>query len=141
MVGSQITKYALETGLFNLTAISREGSTSTFLEGVAVKKGDYASSEFLESALKGQDVLVITLNIMASPDIQTNFIRAAAQAGVPWILPNEYGQDGANEELNKAVSILASKKKYRDLIEELGTSSWIGVGSNLWIDYVRILDS
>lgn len=106
-----------------------------------MKKGDYASSEFLESALQGQDVLVITLNILTSPDVQGNFIRAAAKAGVPWVLPNEYGQDGDNEELTKAVSILASKKKYRDLIEELGTSNWIGVASNLWIDYVRVHDS
>lgn len=103
-----------------------------------MKKGDYTSSEFLESALQGQDVLIITLHVLTSPDIQTNFIRAAAKAGVPWILPNEYGQDGDNFELSKAVSILASKKRYRDLIEELGVSSWIGIASNLWIDYVRI---
>jgi len=101
-----------------------------------VKRGDYTSSNFLESALEGQDVLIITLSVMASPDIQTGFIRAAAKVGVPWILPNEYGGDGANEELLNAVPILASKTKYRDLIEELGTSSWIGIACNLWIDYV-----
>lgn len=105
---------------------------------MAVKQGNYTSSEFLESALQGQDVLIITLHVMTSPEIQSNFIRAAAKAGVPYILPNEYGQDGDNEELTKAISILASKKQYRDLVEELGTSSWIGIASNLWIDYVRV---
>lgn len=126
----------LEHGAFNVTAISRQESTATFPPGVTLKRGDYTSSEFLESALEGQEVLIITLSVMTSPDIQNNFIWAAAKARVPWILPNEYGGDGANEELTNAVPILASKKKYRNLIEELGTSSWIGIASNLWIDYV-----
>ena len=126
----------LERGTFNVTAISRQESTATFPPTVTVKKGDYTSSNFLESALEGQDVLIITLSVMTSPDIQINFIRAAAKARVPWILPNEYGGDGANEELSNAVPILSSKKKYRDLIEELGTSSWIGIACNLWIDFV-----
>jgi len=86
--------------------------------------------------LQNQDVLVITLSILTATDIQTNFIKAAARAGVPWILPNEYGNDGENPEVLKNIPILVDKKKYRDLIEELGVSSWIGIASNLWIDYV-----
>ena len=136
LVGGEIFRNLLERGTFSITAISRQESTATFPPGVTVKKGDYSSSDFLESALQGQDVLVITLSVMTSPDVQTNFIKAAAKAGVPWILPNEFGNDGANEELTKAIPILAGKKKYRDLIEELGKSSWIGIATNLWIDYV-----
>lgn len=70
------------------------------------------------------------------PDVQTKFIHAAAKAQVPWILPNEYGSDGANAELTKAIPILEGKKIYRDLIEELGKSSWIGIATNPWIDFV-----
>lgn len=77
---------------------------------------------------------------MSAPDIQNNFIRAAAKASVPWILPNEYGNDGVNEEVLKNIPILVGKKKYRDLIEDLGVSSWIGIASNLWIDYVRFME-
>jgi uncharacterized protein YbjT (DUF2867 family) len=127
----------VQWGTFNVTALSRQDSTATFAPGVAVKKGDYQSSEFLESALQGQDVLIITLAVTTSPEVQTNLIKAAAKAGVPWILPNEYGQDGANSELSTAVPLLGGKAKYRNQIEELGQSSWIGVASNLWFDFVR----
>jgi len=74
---------------------------------------------------------------MSAPDIQNNLITAAAKAGVPWILPNEYGNDGLNEEVLRNIPILVGKKKYRDLIEELGVSNWIGIASNLWVDFVR----
>ena len=126
----------LESGIFNVTAISREQSSASFPSKVTVKKGDYGSSDFLEEALRGQDVLIITLSVMTGPDVQSNLIRAATKVGVPWILPNEYGGDGANEELSNAVGILSSKRKYRAQIEESGTSSWIGIASNLWIDFV-----
>lgn len=119
-----------------MTALSRQDSTATFAPGVTVKKGDYTSSEFLESALQGQDVLIITLAVTTSPQVQSDLIKAAAKAGVPWILPNEYGPDGANAELGKAVSIVGGKAKYRDEIEALGRSSWIGIACNLWFDFV-----
>ena len=136
LVGSEIVKSLVEAGIFNVTALSRQDSSASFAPEVTVKRGDYGSSEFLESALQGQDVLIITLAVTTSPQVQSDLIKAAAKAGVPWILPNEYGQDGDNPELAKAVAILAGKGKYRKEIEELGRSSWIGIASNLWFDYV-----
>lgn len=129
-------KSLLQCGTFNVTALSRQDSTATLPPGVTVKKGDYKSSEFLESALEGQDVLIITLAVTTSPEVQSDLIKAAAKAGVPWVLPNEYGQDGANPEVSKAVPYLEVKTKYRNEIEELGRSSWIGIACNLWFDYV-----
>jgi uncharacterized protein YbjT (DUF2867 family) len=119
-----------------VTALSRQDSTATFASGVTVKRGDYKSSEFLESALEGQDVLIITLAMDASPEVQSDLIKAAAKAGVPWILPNEYGSDGGNLELSNAVSMLEAKAQYRKEIEELGRSSWIGIACSLWFDFV-----
>lgn len=136
LVGHEILKSLLQWGTFNVTALSRQDSTATFAPGITVKKGDYKSSEFLESALEGQDVLIITLAVTTSSEVQTDFIKAAAKAGVPWILPNEYGQDGANVNLLNAVPFLGVKAKYRNEIEELGRSSWIGIASNLWFDFV-----
>jgi saccharopine dehydrogenase-like NADP-dependent oxidoreductase len=127
----------LQWGTFNVTVLSRQDSTATFAPDVTVKKGDYQSAESLESALKGQDVLIITLAIAASPEVQSHFIKAAAKAGVPWIIPNEYGSDGANAELSNAVPLLGHKENYRKEIEELGTSSWIAIANNPWFDFVR----
>ena len=86
--------------------------------------------------MQGQDVLIITLAATAGPEVQTGLISAAAKAGVPWVLPNEYGGDGENADLCKAVPILGIKARYRDQIEELGRSGWIGIASSLWFDYV-----
>jgi len=72
----------------------------------------------------------------ASPEVQSALIKAAAKAGVPWILPNEYGSDGGNLELSNAVSMLEAKAQYRKEIEELGRSSWIGIACSLWFDFV-----
>ncbi len=124
-------------GSFNITALSRQDSTATFPPNVTVKKGDYKSPQFLESALQGQDVLILTFAVTTSPEVQSDFIKAAAAAGVPWIIPNEYGQDGANPELARVVGLLGMKARYRNEIEELGVSSWIGIATNPWFDFVR----
>ena len=138
-MGSQIVKSLLQAGTFKVTAISRQESNATFADGVTVKKGDYTSSEFLESALKSQDVLIMAPAGLAPWDLQTAFIKAAAEVGVPWIIPNEFGSDGANADLSKAVPILGGKGKYRSEIEELGKSSWIGIVNNPWFDFVWLL--
>ncbi len=135
-MGGAIFKSLVESEKFNVTAISRQDSSATFPSGTTVKKGDYESSDFLESALKGQDVLILTFAGMANLDLQSNFIKAAAKVGVPWILPNEYGSDGANSKVAEAISVTGVKEKYRAQIEELDKSSWIGVANNPWFEFV-----
>lgn len=46
---------------------------------------------------------MITLSGFAPADTQEKLIRAAADAGVPWILPNEWAPDTANEDLVRDV--------------------------------------
>jgi dihydrodipicolinate reductase len=137
--GSPIVKSLLETGKFNVTAITRSESSSTFPSAVKVHKGRYDSEEFLEFALQGQEVLIIILGTTALKDLQTHMIMAAAAASVPWILPCEFGPDADSEELSKGVPFLVTKKYYRDQIEELGKSSWISFNCGLWFDFVRYL--
>lgn len=122
-----------------LTLISRQESTApASLDGsVRVIKGDYSSVDFFASALAGQDVLVITLSFMADGDLQARLIRAAAQASVPWILPTEFGSDNSREQISNLMPGMTTvKKQYRDLIVELGVSSFIGIVTNPWIYYV-----
>ncbi|KAL8717673.1 MAG: hypothetical protein Q9225_005110, partial [Loekoesia sp. 1 TL-2023] len=66
---------------------------------------------------------------------QTKLIEAAAEANVPWILPNEFGGDNANEALRKDVVLNDAKTQYRDLIEKLGKSSWIGICCGFWYEF------
>lgn len=131
-VGSETLKSLLNTKLHTITAISREGSKATFPVGIEVKKGDYSDHSFLVSALKGQDVLIMQLNIEAM-ESQTAFINAASEAGVRWVLPTEFGSD-IHSQLAKDFPMMSMKNQFRDLIEEKGMS-WIAVVNNPWFDW------
>ena len=124
----------LKTSKHKVTAITRADSTSSVPSGVTAAKVDYADQSSLVNALKGIDVLLITMAITAPPEQQTKLIEAAAEAGVPWILPNEWGIDGANHQLHKDV-MLGEKVNYRNSIEKLGKSSWIGCCTGFWYEY------
>jgi hypothetical protein len=68
--------------------------------------------------------------------VQIPLIRAAAKAGVPYVLPTEYGSDATNARLNAEISLMTMKEPYRKLIEDLGVSSWIGIANNPWFEFV-----
>ncbi|KAL8972228.1 MAG: hypothetical protein Q9197_002871 [Variospora fuerteventurae] len=75
------------------------------------------------------------MGVRAPPDQQTKLIEAAAAANVPWIIPNEFGNDNAHTALREAVSINSVKTQYRDLIEKLGKSAWIGICCGFWFEF------
>lgn len=132
-VGSHITKALLAKGQFNITAVSRTESTAKFEEGVKTVHVDYEKPETIVEAFKGQDVLIVTLNVTAPRDTQAKLIKAAAEAGVPWIMPNEFG----NRVSTGAIAdIFGSDMTHdRQLIEKLGVSSWIGFTTGFWYEH------
>lgn len=133
-IGSNTLRALLSHGIHDITVIFRPESQSTFPSDVRVKKGPFDDQEFLISALKDIDFLVLQLPI-AGLDLQEGFIRAAAKAGVPWILPTEFGSDPDATQLHGPFPFLTRKKQRRDLIEELGVSSWVAVVTNPWYDF------
>jgi hypothetical protein len=132
-----MTQELLETGKHIVTAITRKESKATFLPGVHVARIDYEEPSGLVAALRGQDALVITLAGQATHgDAQSRLIRAAAEAEIPWILPNEWSPDAASEALAKDLSQLwTPKRRSRELIEELNKSSWISVTTGFWYEW------
>lgn len=107
-----MTDALLKTGKHVVTAITRIDSQSKLPNGVIVKKIDYEKPETIMEALKGQDALVITLSGMVhGKDLEEILINAAAEAGVPWILPNEWSPDTANDDLIRDVSVFQSKRQ------------------------------
>ncbi|KAI9777630.1 MAG: hypothetical protein M1839_008684 [Geoglossum umbratile] len=133
--GKFIVEEMLKNGKHKITAITRAGSTSKMPEGVHVKKVDYDDQSSLVEALSGQDALVITMGVTAPPGQQTKVIEAAAAAGVPWIIPNEFAGDGLNEEVGRDIFTGPPHKNVRDHIEKLGKSSWVGVACGFWYEY------
>ncbi|OHW93445.1 isoflavone reductase family protein [Colletotrichum incanum] len=123
-----------EKGVHTITAVTRAGSSATFPSDVIVKQGDYSDESFLLSAFQGQDVVVLQLSFDSFMTGQKPLIRAAAKAGVKWVLPTEFGSDLAPSKLLDASPLVAGKKQFRDLIEELGMS-WIAIVNNPWFDW------
>lgn len=135
-MGKFIAEAILAAGKHTLTAITRADSTTPLPSGVRVARVDYADRASLISALQGQDALIITMGNRAPPDQQTKLIEAAAEAGVRWILPNEYGYDIADPGLHKDIANLGdAHAEYRRQIEALGKSSWISVVCGFWYEF------
>ncbi|KAJ3125815.1 hypothetical protein HK098_008203 [Nowakowskiella sp. JEL0407] len=136
--GGQMGKFIVDALLANgtqtITAVTRKGSSNKIPEGLTVKEVDYDDHASLVSALQGQDALIITMGVIAPPDQSAKLIKAAAEANIPWIIPNEFGADGSNEVLSKDSMLGAAKKADRDLIESLG-KSWIGIACNFWYEF------
>lgn len=107
-----MTEALLKTGKHTVTALTRTDSQSKLPDGVISKPVDYSKPETIVEALKGQDSLVITLSGSVPPAIDLMLVKAAAEAGVPWILPNEWAPDTANEGLVKDIAIFQPKGKH-----------------------------
>lgn len=104
-----MTEALLKTGKHTITAITRADSQNKLPDGVISKTVDYSKPETLVEALRGQDALVITLSGHTPAEAQIQLINGAGEAGVAWILPNEWSPDTANETMVKDVFAFAPK--------------------------------
>ena len=134
-VGSYIAAALLKTGKHNITGLTRAGGSSKLPDGITVKTIDYDDPSTIVAALQGQDALVITLSGYVPHDTQSKLIRAAAEASVPWILPNEYSPDTASEALIKDIPVFQGAPKARAEVEELGKSSFVSVACGFWYEW------
>lgn len=133
-LGKPMLKALLAKGVHTITAIQRPQATSIFPSEVTVKKGDLEDETFLADVFKGQDVIVLMPPLSHIISVQKPAVRAAAKVGVRWILPSEFGPDPFASKLIEKSILLKNKKEIRDLIDELGVSSWISVAVGPWLD-------
>ena len=104
-----MTEALLKTGKHTITALTRAGKQNTFPDGVSVRKVDYERPETVVEALRGQDALVITMAGTVPQELQLMLVKAAGEASVPWIMPNEWSPDSANEALLDDVFLFKPK--------------------------------
>lgn len=130
-----MAKCLLETSKFTVTAISRPDSKSVLPEGIKVARASTDDHAALVSALKGQDALIITLAVTAPPDTSEKLIRAAADAGVAYLLPNEWGPDTQVEDVVRDVPSFAKGPEARKLIQQLGVSQCLSVSTGFWYEW------
>ncbi|WKT53237.1 hypothetical protein QSH57_003799 [Fusarium oxysporum f. sp. vasinfectum] len=134
-VGRPTIEGLLAQGIHTITAVQRIEATSTFPPEVMVKSGDLKDESFLTSTFQGQAVVVLMPPLPQLVTLQEPAVRAAAKAGIPCILPAEFGADPFATRLIEENQLLQDKKKkIRDLIEELGVSSWISVAVGPFLD-------
>jgi hypothetical protein len=131
-IGSHIVSALLAKKIFTVTAISRSESKGTFPGGVKKESVNYDNPDTVVAALKGKHALIITMAVNAAKDTQAKLIRAAAEAGVQWIVPNEFGMYNTEEAQKDTVG--DGKIKDRQLIESLGLS-YIGMTCGFWYEH------
>lgn len=130
-----MAKSLLESGRFNITAITRPESTSELPPSIKVARVSNDDHDALVSALRGQDVLLITLSVTAPEDTQVKLIRAAAEAGVPWVMPNDWGCDTDLEDVVKDVPGFSKVPQARKDIVAAGVSSFVSLTTGFWYEW------
>jgi len=136
-VGKHIAEHLLKTGRHVVTAIARPSSTSKLPEGVQVARVDYSGDDdaALVEALRGQQVLIITMSVAAPSNAVSKLVRAAAKAGVPYILPNWFGHDAANDTLCNDSLLSHNRNSICAEIESLGISSYLLLVCSFWYEF------
>jgi uncharacterized protein YbjT (DUF2867 family) len=135
-VGRPILEELVAAG-FNVTALTRASSTSTFPEGVTVKKVDFESSDSLREAFAGQDAVVSAIATVAVGG-QQPIIDAALAAGVKRYIPSEFGVNTRLTPGTTIGKILAGKVGVVDYLKTKESSdfSWTGVSTGMFFDWV-----
>ncbi|KXX81516.1 Pinoresinol reductase 2 [Madurella mycetomatis] len=136
-IGRPITTSLLQSGKHSLTALTRPGSTTALPPGIDCIEVDYTDHPSLVATLKSRKIqfLIITLSTSAPPDTHTRLVRAASEAGVPYIMPNVYGGDLFNEKLAAEDQYTrASLAKCKE-IEALGNTAFIALSCSFWFEW------
>lgn len=89
----------------------------------------------LVAALRDQDALLITLSVTVPEGTERKLIRAAAEAGVPWVLPNDWGCDTTIEEVVNDIPGVGKTPKSRRDIAETGVCSYLSVTTGFWYEW------
>ncbi|KAE8375718.1 hypothetical protein BDV26DRAFT_299473 [Aspergillus bertholletiae] len=134
-IGKLITEALVKTGKHVVTAITRQGSTNELPHGVIAAPVDYNDESSLVSALKGKEFLIITLALSAPADTHHKLVRAAAEAGVTYVIANAYGVDVYGKEgLRKDLPIGNRVVNNIHFATETGLT-WFAFITGPWYEY------
>ena len=104
-----------------MTALCRPESSKALPSGVKRVTVDFKDKNSLTAALKGQQFLIITLPVTATPDLHPRIVEAAGDAGVSYVMPNMYGLDPRDPQLrDERVGVLV--RQMITHIENVGIS-------------------
>jgi hypothetical protein len=120
--------------------LTRHDSKSLLPEGVKAVQINYDDESTIVAALQGQQVLIITMSVMAPPGTQSKLIQAAAKAGVSYVIPNTWGWDFTSESFSKEIPHGSAGLDACAEIEAAGMS-WIAVVCSFWYEHSLLTGS
>ncbi|KAK1521331.1 CipA protein [Colletotrichum paranaense] len=139
-IGKAIAEELLKTGKHTVTAITRKESTSTLPNGVKKALVNYEDTKSLVAALNGQDFLIITLSLSASPGTHTSLVQAAAEAGVPYVMPNAYSINAHSAAIRKDIPVANAVMENIAEVQKAGLTS-ITLMTGFWYEYSLVAGS
>jgi hypothetical protein len=89
----------------------------------------------LVEALQGQQVLIITMAVTAPRGTINKLILAASKAGVPYVFPNWFGHDDANNNLCDDSMLSPGRDSILAEMNSLNSSSYIFLVCNFWYEF------
>lgn len=137
-LGAPILAQLLESG-FQVTVLTRQGSSHQLPDTVTVKAVDYDSEASLTSALKGQHAVVAAFG-HAGLSKQTNLIRAAVRAGVSRFIPSEFGSDLGSPKTAE-LPVFAPKVAVQKALDDAAASAagtgftWTAIRNGVFFDW------
>jgi hypothetical protein len=133
-IGGYFTEALLKTGKHTVTAITRPDSASKLPEGVVPAYVDYDDHASIVAALKGHDIFIITMSRYAPRDSQSKLFKAAADAGVPYVMPNAYGPDPACEGFQRDMFLFAGQAADVKAAQALGLKTLV-LSMGYWFEF------
>ena len=86
-------------------------------------------------ALRGHDALIVTMSNAAPVAQHEKLFEAAADADIPWVLPNEWSVDSTDPLLVRDVPTFYKFCQAREKIVSLKSSSYIAVHTGFWYEW------
>ncbi|KAI4600105.1 hypothetical protein KJ359_001207 [Pestalotiopsis sp. 9143b] len=132
-VGQFLLSALLENGKHNITALTRAETKGVLPQGVKNVRVDFDKPESLVEVLRGQQFLIITLAVAAPPDTQSKIVRAAAEAGVAYVMPSCFGTDIRDPKFGSEPMGAVVLKQLAE-IESLGLS-YVSLVCGAWYEW------
>lgn len=133
-IGSNIAGALVQTGKYQVSAITRPDSKNVIPAGLNAIKTEYDHAS-LVAAMKGQDALIITMSVTAPPDNQLKLIDAAAEAKVRYVMPSEWGSDPERmPQVTKDMLIYDGTIAVRQHLKKVNIE-WIGLACSFWYEF------
>jgi hypothetical protein len=117
-LGKHILSALLADSTFNVTVLSRTGSSSVFPLNVKVIKIDYTDYDAVKKALTGQDVVISAIGGDGTFEkFDLTLIEASVEVGVKWFIPSEFSADVSQSNF-ASLPFVASKVEAIQLLKK-----------------------